>query len=977
MAKKAQIITVLNSRGGNGQSTLSLNLAVALLQESKGKVALLDVALDNPVNQHVPSLVGFETPKSMEQMILQFPVIEPQIVKGFLPEHSSGIEVITGLDEPTAGNLTPENIGSVLQALKFNYDYIILNLKEYVEDDRFLAIMDNSQLMFVMVKPDFLSLVSAEKYMEKIQQKNYPPQMIKFILNESGLEGGLEDNEIKRFFSSKLKQDLFWKLPHDPSSVLASINHSEPAVTFAPRGAYSKEVRELGRYLNDENKKYFREKRAGIFNITGIPEHKWGDETPEDREAKKISDEEAEQKKIDELKKTVHRRLVRELDTEDIDLTSKSEEEKQRFKSMVSERIRKLMGEEASFITDRETRKVVFEEIYNEAVALGPLEELLADPEITEIMVNDEETVYVEKEGHLQLSDAEFLDRDQLMTIIDRIVAPLGRRIDESSPMVDGRLEDGSRVNAIIPPLALSGPTVTIRLFEEEKLTTKDLISFGSMTREMEQFLAAAVRLRKNIVVMGGTGSGKTTLLNIVSSFIPEDERIVTIEDSAELQLPQDHWVRLETKPPNPEGEGEVTIRQLIINSLRMRPDRIVVGECRGGEALDMLQAMNTGHDGSLTTVHANSPQDVISRLNTLVLMAGVELPRKAIMEQIFAAVDLIVQTSRYSDGTRKCCNICDVVDLDVDQISLTKLMAYEQTGIAEDGTVEGVFKAYGREPTFKDEIIAQGIELDFDIFKEKPQETGPEILTDAEKRQIGLIDDEEDQEPEKAEEKETKEEEPESIKVESDDFPETEEETEKISDESEEEKEVSKPEEEAEKEISSPEEEEDNKKVETTEVKEEAIEEPAEVEKETPQPGGLDWGSDDIKEESPEDEDKKQGDDKEKGSLEKSESETIQKVNEPSEPSKDEPIEKDSGEPRQEEKSATKAGEKICPSCGDSIPVKAKFCPSCGEKIEIQKESEDTSKKKEEKEKERDSKQPENPDDDDNVENISAEELI
>ncbi len=942
---KAQVITVLNARGGNGQSTLSVNLAVALKQESKGKIALLDVALDNGVNQHIPSLVGFDSSKSIEQMIIQTPAIEPQIIRGFLPEHTSGVEIITGIDEPTTGNLTPENIGRVIQALKFNYDYIILNLKEYVEDDRILAIMDNTQLLFIMVKPDFLSLISAEKYMKKFQQKNYPPQMIKMILNETGLNGGLEANEVKRFFSSKLDTDIFWEIPHDPGTVMASINHSEPAVIFAPRESYSKEVREIGRYLNDENKKYFREKRAGIFNITGIPEHKWGDETPEERASMEISDEEAEQKKIDELKKTVHRRLVRELDTEDIDLTSKSEAEKQRFKSMVSERIRKLMGEEAAFITDREKRKIVFEEIYNEAVALGPLEELLADDEITEIMVNNEDTVYIEKAGHLMLSDAEFLDRDQLMTIIDRIVAPLGRRIDESSPMVDGRLEDGSRVNAIIPPLALSGPTVTIRLFEEEKLNTKHLISFGSLTHEMEDLLAAAVRIRKNIVVMGGTGSGKTTLLNIVSSFIPEDERIVTIEDSAELQLPQDHWVRLETKPPNPEGKGEVTIRQLIINSLRMRPDRIVVGECRGGEALDMLQAMNTGHDGSLTTVHANSPQDVISRLNTLVLMAGVDLPRKAIMEQIFAAVDLIVQTDRYTDGTRKCCNISDVIAYEEGEIKLAKLMGYEQTGIAEDGTVQGVFKSYDREPTFKEELVAQGIDIDFDIFKDTgPQETGAEILNREEKIMADLIDpDEKDDEKEKKKPEESPtdspgEEKSEKFEVEEGDFP-----TEKR-------------------------------------VKEEDdVQEEAEIKS----GGRLDWDTDEEDSELNQQASpglQREGGEDRTGKPESEESSSVQSKQpdeELSEQAPDQPKSPPDNQKQEESKASNN-----CTSCGHLISSEDKFCPGCGTKLSQPEDAPVTGKGNSSgggSSSKKDTNKKDNYDDDndDDVKNISAEELI
>ncbi|HEC91920.1 MAG TPA: CpaF family protein, partial [Candidatus Atribacteria bacterium] len=300
----------------------------------------------------------------------------------------------------------------------------------------------------------------------------------------------------------------------------------------------------------------------------------------------------------------------------------------------------------------------------------------------------------------------------------ERIVAPLGRRIDDSSPYVDARLPDGSRVHAIIPPLALKGPTLTIRKFFREKLTPADLIKFNSATKEMLEFLKWCVYIRKNIIISGGTGSGKTTLLNILSSFIPEDERIITVEDSAELQLRQPHWVRLESRPPSIEGTGEVTIRDLVRNTLRMRPDRIVVGECRGGEALDMLQAMNTGHDGSLTTIHSNSPRDCIRRLETLCLMAGMELPAKAIREQIASAVNLIVQVARLSDGSRKIVSISEITGMEGDVVTMQDLFVFKQTGLDENNKIKGVFTSTGIVPSFIDELKAKGIKVDLSIFK-------------------------------------------------------------------------------------------------------------------------------------------------------------------------------------------------------------------------------------------------------------------
>lgn len=357
------------------------------------------------------------------------------------------------------------------------------------------------------------------------------------------------------------------------------------------------------------------------------------------------------------------------------------------------------------------------DDVFNEAMRLGPLEELLADDSVSEIMVNGPRKVYVERKGKLVLSDCQFTDDASVLAVIERIVSPLGRRIDESQPYVDARLADGSRVNAIIAPLALSGPTITIRKFSKNALTPEDFIRFGTWTHNAAEFMKLCVTLRKNIIVAGGTGSGKTTLLNLLSGFIPRTERIVTVEDAAELRLQQPHVVRLEARPPNIEGKGAVTIRDLVKNCLRMRPDRIIVGECRSGEALDMLQAMNTGHDGSLTTVHANSPRDVISRLETMVMMSGMELPSKAIREQIASAVDIIIHESRLSDGSRKVVAITEVTGLEGNQIVMQDIFAFNQTGVGENGKVLGEFKPTGAIPTWLDQLAGRGIKVDTRMF--------------------------------------------------------------------------------------------------------------------------------------------------------------------------------------------------------------------------------------------------------------------
>ena len=408
------------------------------------------------------------------------------------------------------------------------------------------------------------------------------------------------------------------------------------------------------------------------------------------------------------LRREIHRALLEHLDLATLD-ASKLEESSLRPKVIAALRlIIERMG--ARFPADVERDRLIGE-LTDEAVGLGPLEQLLSDASISEIMVVDPNTTYVERHGKLVLSQARFTDDERVRNVIERIVTPLGRRIDESAPLVDARLRDGSRVNAVIAPLALRGACITIRKFTQTPLTIQRLIEFGTLDEAMARFLLRAVKCKKNIVISGGTGSGKTTLLSVLSAAIPDEERIVTIEDAAELRLGQPHVVSLETRPPNVEGRGEYTIRDLVRNALRMRPDRIVVGECRGGEALDMLQAMNTGHDGSLTTTHANSPREAIARLETLVMMAGLELPVRAIREQIAGSVHLIVQQSRLSDGTRKVTSIAELVGIDdTGELSLRAIFEHCRTGTGKQGEVEGRFRATGYLPTFLGELIIRGL---------------------------------------------------------------------------------------------------------------------------------------------------------------------------------------------------------------------------------------------------------------------------
>jgi len=416
------------------------------------------------------------------------------------------------------------------------------------------------------------------------------------------------------------------------------------------------------------------------------------------------------------LKQKIHQKVIEALDEESFRRPVPSDREEKDFSARVEELINRIMDREAEYLSRMERQKIVTE-IMDEVVGYGPIEPLIRDPEISEIMVNGPKQVFIERDGKLEKTGISFRDNEHVMHIIDKIVSPLGRRIDESMPMVDARLPDGSRVNAVIPPLSLIGPVITIRKFSREPLTIQDLIRFGTLTPQMATFLEACVKARLNIIISGGTGSGKTSTLNVLSSFIPANERIVTIEDAAELQLNQEHVITLESRPPNIEGKGEITIRDLVRNALRMRPERIVVGEVRSGEALDMLQAMNTGHDGSLTTVHANSPRDLLARLETMVMMAGMELPAKAIREQIASAFDLIIHQARLRDGSRKITHVTEVVGMEEDKITLQDIFVYKITGTDERNRALGKFRATGVVPRALNKLETAGIHLPPNFF--------------------------------------------------------------------------------------------------------------------------------------------------------------------------------------------------------------------------------------------------------------------
>lgn len=457
--------------------------------------------------------------------------------------------------------------------------------------------------------------------------------------------------------------------------------------------------------LNRKNKKYIAMQQAGqhsknTHGATGFA----------------TSADEVREESYQAIKKEIHTHIIDEMPDDLQRVISQSSADQKELRRLVEGMCADAIKDNPFAIPLGDRERLV-EELISEILGLGPIEPLLKDPSVTEVMVNGPDSIYIERKGRLQKTDVRFRNTEHLMHIIDRIVTAVGRRVDESSPMVDARLADGSRVNVIIPPLSLTGPCVTIRKFSKDVLTVDKMIEFGSFDQRMAEFLEDCVKGRLNIVVSGGTGSGKTTLLNVLSSYVPATERIVTLEDSAELQLKQDHVVTLETRPPNIEGEGEVTMRDLVRNALRMRPDRIIVGECRTGEALDMLQAMNTGHDGSMTTAHANSARDALSRLETMVLMSGMELPLRAIRSQIASAVDIIVQIARLRDGSRKIINIAEVTGMEGDIITLQDLFYFENHGVDQDGRITGAFLTSGLRPLCTEKLAMNGVALPPDLF--------------------------------------------------------------------------------------------------------------------------------------------------------------------------------------------------------------------------------------------------------------------
>lgn len=727
-AAGCRVIAVGGARDGVGKTTFAVNLALSFLKETRERVLVIE--LDRAGAGDCAALLGLTEVRTIAEFAPYLGQLTSETVGPYIAAHPAGLGLLPLAATPEAADKVPvEAVKQMLELCLPLASYIIVDCGAGI-DPFGVAAMERSSGIFLVTTPDFNVLQATRRTIDQLQQLQFPQQLVKVIVNRLDAGGPIT----KELVLGRLGRPVLVTLPKDDTLTATHAARGTPFVLDAPREKLTRHYDELARQLVEK----------GVLDQLGQLERPQ-DVGVADARRQLVADNKAKEVagwmksrggrggarkgEIDQrtaLKMLIHKRLVEVLDLKRLDRELANNQDRDKvLRERAEVAISRVLDEEGGTITDRADRQRIVKEVLDEALGLGPLEDLLADDRVTEVMVNGRDNVFVEMGGKLTKTNLSFTDDQQLLAVIERIVQPLGRRVDEKSPMVDARLPDGSRVNAVIPPLAIDGPSITIRKFAKEPFKVSDLVKFGAFTPELADILRACVEARLNILISGGTGSGKTTLLNVLSSFIPPDERIVTVEDAAELQLKQPHVVRMESRPPNIEGIGEVKIRDLVKNCLRMRPDRIVVGECRGAEALDMLQAMNTGHDGSLTTVHSNSPRDAISRLETLVMFAGLDLPSRAIREQIASAVHIIVQTTRLSDGSRKVIAVAEVTGMEANTITLQDIYTFKQTGLDANRKVMGSHAATGFVPKFVSKLEALGIDLPRGIFAAAPPPTG------------------------------------------------------------------------------------------------------------------------------------------------------------------------------------------------------------------------------------------------------------
>lgn len=697
------IISIIGGKGGLGKSQVAANLAFAYAIEGKVKTLLLD--FDQKASGDQDFITGMKGKKNIKELAEFKGAIDPNSIQQFVSMNQNVFYIGMPNDPVASEGIEVEALGRTLKAVTNIYPITIIDAGNELTPLAIKA-LEFSTLILVVVTPDILALNQTKRLYSDLITMMFPKDMIQFVVNQAQ-QGHPVTNDV---IAKTLGKPVFSAIAKDDQNCTLALNQKKPVMLVARSGPFAKGVIDIVRKLNEKNV------LKALENLS----------KPADAGAKKDETKDGAPARGGknpwiELKSRIHKALVEEMDLKKADDNDPKAQIilKEQTKKMVVD----LLGKEDTkgILNSREDMNQIVKEIIDEALGLGPLEDLLRDKTISEIMVVGPYKIYYEQGGKVKLSEVIFTNDRQVLNVIERIVAPIGRRIDEKTPYVDARLRDGSRVHAIIPPSAIDGCTITIRKFPDKRFTYKDAVKFGSMTENMADFLRIAVEAHRNIIVSGGTGSGKTTLINILGGFIQANERIITCEDSAELNFPQEHIVRLETRPPSLEGDGGIDIRCLVKQTLRMRPDRIVVGECRGGETLDMLQAMGTGHDGSMTTVHSNNPRECIGRLETLVQYAGTSISPRAIKEMIAGAVHLIIQQSRLDDGSRKVMYITEIGGLQGDTMILQDIFLYVQKDMDKNGKIIGEFQATGFIPKFIEVLERKGFNVPRGIFSNRP----------------------------------------------------------------------------------------------------------------------------------------------------------------------------------------------------------------------------------------------------------------
>lgn len=704
------LIAVVGGKGGVGKSVFAANFACTLMNELRSQVLLVDADSRSVGDQNV--IMGLKPQKTLKELAGFQGSLNSQPMNSLVTMHGSGLAYLGAVRGPEESlNISPDLLGKLLEFFSRAFKFMVVDIGTELGPAQ-MTVLQEATAIVIVTSPEVLVVTQTQRLINELLSATFPRDMFQLVINKAS-PTGLSPQTI----SNQLQLPILGLIPQDEPTSMMALQKYTPFVLAAPKApvtaAYYDTARKLTGGILQRLKTISRPKPVIAESAAAASAD--GATTPTSGMDSRTL-----------LKIRIHNELIRTVDLKKLLVDTKQDENKEK-------EVREKTKREITLIVDREApdiqrdeRSKIIKEVLEEALGLGPLEDLLADSDVSEIMVNGFRRVFVEKNGKVQLSPATFTSNDHLRRIIERIVTPLGRQINDSTPYVDARLKDGSRVNAVIEPLAIDGPALTIRKFKKGGITAEKYLSFGSVTKNMIDFLRICVENGLNVVISGGTGSGKTSLLNMLSSYIPSNERVITVEDAAELQLQQEHVVRLETRPPSMEGNNAVSIRDLIKNALRMRPDRIIVGECRDGAALDMLQAMNTGHDGSMTTTHANSPRECIARLETLCMMAGMDLPVRAIREQIAGAVNLIVQISRLSDGTRKILSITEVAGMQGDVVTLAEIFRFKETGYDKNRQIQGVFQATGTIPSFIQKLSDKGVVIPREIFANDPNAGTP-----------------------------------------------------------------------------------------------------------------------------------------------------------------------------------------------------------------------------------------------------------